>query len=148
MAIIKICEGQPSLAVRIVTPGCNGSQLVDYKQIRLVIVAPPRTPCEFPLSPQEFSGCWPAHDVQKWNDSFILPETQPLLIYPAFEVNDDGDIVFLFDSKLWERKGRYIGLVEFLDGTKILELDLDICSQKFVADRISTQSVPCGGDQP
>jgi len=145
MPIVKICQGQPSLAVRLVTAGCDGSQLVDYKQIRMVIVAPERTPCERPLSPQCFKGCWPTHDIEKWNNSFILPESRPILIYPAFEVNDEGEIVFLLDSKLWQRQGRYIGRIEFLDGEHITDLDLDICSQRFIADRVSLDTVPCGG---
>ena len=145
MPIVKICQNQPTLAVRITTPGGTGGQLVDWKQVRMVIVPPPRQTWELPLSPQCFKGCWPTHDIEKWNDSFILPETQPLLIYPAFGTNEDGDIVFVLDSQLWKRVGRYIGLIEFNSGEKILELDLDICTTQFIADRVSTESVPCGG---
>lgn len=145
MAIVRICQGQPELAVRLTTSGCNGAQLVDWQQVRLVIVPPPRQTCELPLSPQVFKGCWPTHDIESWNNSFILPETLPLLIYPAFGTNEDGDIVFALDEQLWKRRGRYIGVIEFINGEKITELDLDICTQQFVADRVSLNSVPCGG---
>lgn len=145
MAIVRICQGQPELAVRLTTAGCNGAQLVDWKQVRLLIVPPARTTCELPLSPQCFKGCWPTHDIEKWNASFSLPESQPLLIYPAFGTNEDGDIVFVLDEQLWKRRGRYIGLIEFINGEKITELDLDICTQPFVADRVSLNSLPCGG---
>jgi len=145
MAIVRICQGQPELAVRLTTAGCNGAQLVDWQQVRLLIVPPPRTTCELPLSPQVFKGCWPAHDIEKWNNSFILPENQPLLIYPAFGTNEDGEIVFVLDEQLWKRRGRYIGVIEFTNGEKITELDLDICTQQFVADRVSLNSLPCGG---
>ena len=145
MPIVKICQNQPTLAVRITTPGCNGGQLVDYKQVRLVISAPERTTCEPLLSPQCFKGCFPGHDVDRWNDSFISPDQLPLLIYPAFGINDDGDIVFILDSQLWKRVGRYVGSVEFNDGQKILELDLDICTTQFIADKISTDNIPCRG---
>ena len=145
MPIVKICQNQPTLAVRITTPGCNGGQLVDWKQVRMVIVPPPRQTCELPLSPQCFKGCWPTHDVEKWNDSFILPETLPLLIYPAFGLNEEGEVEFVLDSQLWKRVGRYIGSIESISGEKILTLDLDICTQQFIADRVSVSSVPCGG---
>lgn len=145
MPIVKICQNQPTLAVRITTPGCNGGQLVDYKQVRLVISAPERTTCEPLLSPQCFKGCWFGHDLKKWEDSFIPPDQLPLLIYPAFGTNDDGDIVFILDSQLWKRVGRYVGSVEFNDGQKILELDLDICTTQFIADKISTDNIPCRG---
>ena len=145
MPIVKICQNQPTLAVRITTPGCNGGQLVDYKHVRLVISAPERTTHEPLLSPQCFKGCWFGHDLKKWEDSFIPPDQLPLLIYPAFGTNDDGDIVFILDSQLWKRVGRYVGSVEFNDGRKILELDLDICTTQFIADKISTDNIPCRG---
>ena len=145
MPIVKICQNQPTLAVRITTPGCNGGQLVDYKQVRLVISAPELTTHEPLLSPLCFSGRWFGHDLKKWEDSFIPPDQLPLLIYPAFGTNDDGDIVFILDSQLWKRVGRYVGSVEFNDGQKILELDLDICTTQFIADKISTDNIPCRG---
>lgn len=144
MPIVRVCQGQPELAVRLVTPGCDGAQLIDWRQVRLVIAPPERQTCETPLSPQVFKGCWPGHDTEKWNDSFALPETQPLIIYPAFAVNEDGDIVFILDSQIWQRRGRYVGIIEFNNGEKITELDLDISSLQFIADRVSTRSTPCG----
>lgn len=145
MPIVKICQGQPSLAVRIVTPGCNGGQVIDYKQLRLVIMSPPAKRCELPLSPQHFSGFYPTHDVDKWNESFILPEEEPLLIYPAFDVNDNGDIVFRLDRQMWCRRGRYVGVIETIDGRKLVELDLDISTQQYIADTVTVNSYSCGG---
>lgn len=144
MPIVKICQGQPELRVRITTTGDNGAQLVDYKHLRLVISAPCEPRSELPLSPQEFKGCWPGHDTAKWNSSFELPERRPLLIYPAFDTDENGDIVFRLDSQIWNRLGRYIGTVETTSGQKILALDLDICSNMFIPDRISVVSTSCG----
>lgn len=144
MPIVKICQGQPQLAVRIVTAGADGMQLVDYKKLRLLIVPYPVARQELPLSPQHFEGFWPSHDVEKWNESFILPEEEPLLIYPAFDVNDEGEIVFRLDRQIWCRRGRYMGIVETIDGQKIVELDLDISSQRFITDRVSVNSYQCG----
>jgi hypothetical protein len=139
MAIIKILRGQPSLAVRLVTQGAPGQQLVDYKNVRLVIMASREPRLEPPLSPQHFSGYWPGHDVESWNDQFVLPEELPLLVYPAFTVNDDGEIVFRFDDKINKRMGRYLGVIELNDGTILTTLDLDICTQIWVADRVTTE---------
>ena len=41
--IVRICRGQPELAVRVVAPGCDGGQLVDWEDIELCIQAPERT---------------------------------------------------------------------------------------------------------
>lgn len=143
MPIIKICQGQPSLAVKITTPGTHGAQLVDYKHLRLVIAPPIEPREELPLSPQHFSGFWPGHDTDKWNNSFILPEEQPLLIYPALYINDDGETVFRLDDQLLGRVGRYVGIIE-LNGQKILELDLDISTQRFILDQVTVYSKTCG----
>lgn len=143
MPIIKICQGQPSLAVKITTPGTHGAQLVDYKHLRLVIAPPIEPREELPLSPQRFSGFWPGHDIDKWNNSFTLPEEQPLLIYPALYVNDDGETVFRLDDQLLGHVGRYVGIIE-LNGQKILELDLDISTQRFILDQVTVYSKTYG----
>lgn len=145
MPIVRIKEGQPEIRVRIVAPGCPGEQLVDWAHLRLVIMPPPSKRCELPLSCQHFSGCFPGHDVEKWNESFVLPEEQPLLIYPAFDTDENGDVVFRLDRQIWERRGRYLGVIETTSGEKLLDLDLDICSQKFIADRVTVGTNSCGG---
>lgn len=144
MPIVKICQGQPELAVRITTPGVHGSQLIDYKHIRLVILPPPEPRCELPLSPQRFKGFWPGHDVERFNASFIRPEEMPLLIYPALKVNDQGETVFRLDDQLWKRTGRYVGSIEFNNGQKIAMLDLDISTQQFILDKVTVNSQTCG----
>lgn len=139
MAIIKIMQGQPELAVRLVSQGSNGQQLIDYKNIRLVVMPPREQRVESLLSVQNFSGFWPGHDVEKWNEQFIPPEELPILVYPAFTVDDEGKIVFRFDSKIHKRRGRYQGIVELNDGTILTTLDLDICNQIWVADLVTAE---------
>ena len=142
--IVRICRGQPELAVRVVAPGCDGGQLVDYEDMELCILAPKCT-CEGPFSKIYFHGCgWWGHDIDRWNEQQVPPEQMPVLVYPAFDVNDNGEIVFKFDSKLWERAGRYVGLIRFKDGTEITRLDLDICTTQFLADKVTVKSYSCG----
>lgn len=141
--IVRICRGQPELAVRVVAPGCDGGQLVDYEDMELCILAPKCT-CEGPFSKIYFHGCgWWGHDIDRWNEQQVPPEEMPVLVYPAFDVNDNGEIVFKFDSKLWERAGRYVGLIRFKDGTEITRLDLDICTTQFLADKVTVKSYSC-----
>ena len=138
--IVRICRGQPELAVRVVAPGCDGGQLVDWEDIELCILAPKCT-CEGPFSKLYFKGCgWWGHDVDRWNEQQVPREEIPVLVYPAFDTDDDGNIVFKFDSKLWQRAGRYVGLIRFKDGTEITRLDLDICTTQFLADKVTVKS--------
>lgn len=138
MAIIKILRGQPSLAVRLVSQGEPGQQMVDYKNVRLVIVAPREQREESLLSVQKFTGFWPGHDTEKWNDQFVPPEETPIIVYPAFTIDEDGKIVFRFDDKIYKRRGRYKGIIELNDGTILTTLDLDVSTQVWVADLITT----------
>ena len=141
--IVRICRGQPELAVRVVAPGCDGGQLVDWEDIELCILAPKCT-CEGPFSKLYFKGCgWWGHDVDRWNEQQVPPEQMPVLVYPAFDTDDDGNIVFKFDSKLWQRAGRYVGLIRFKDGTEITRLDLDICTTQFLAYKVTVKSYSC-----
>lgn len=145
MPITKICQGQPYLSVRISAPGCQGGRLIDYEKIRLVISAPPRTTCEMPLSPQHFTGCWPGHDLEKYERSFNLPEQLPVITYDAFKCSPEGDIVFRLDALLFKvmPPGRYIGSVEFKNGEQITVLDLDLCNDYFVLDRVTVGGMEC-----
>ena len=94
--IVRICRGQPELAVRVVAPGCDGGQLVDYEDMELCILAPKCT-CEGPFSKLYFKGCgWWGHDIDRWNEQQVPPEQMPVLVYPAFDVNDNGEIVLDF----------------------------------------------------
>lgn len=138
--ITRICWGQPELAVRLVQPGCNGGQLIDYEHIRLVITAPA---CPYRLkSEQVFYGCWPSYETP-WSDG-ILPHELPALVYPAFDTNDEGEIVFRFDSHLWKLPpGRYIGSVELNDGRQLAELDIDLCTTPVIIDKTRVTNRAC-----
>lgn len=139
--ITRICMGQAELAIRLVQPGCDGGQLVNYEDVRLVIAAPY---CSHRLkSPQLFRGCWPGFETP-WIDS-PPPHELPALVYPAFETNDEGMTVFRFDDKLWKfPPGRYIGTIEFNNGMVLAKLDIDLCSAPFILDKVTVTSAACG----
>lgn len=141
--IIKIHQGQPWLAVRIVSQGSNQVQVVDWENLRLAIVPPDCTRKDIPLSPIHFSGCWPGHDIERYNNSFILPEDLPTLIYPAFKIDDTGAVVFRLDRKIWSRPGRYEGLVETLQGKPVVILDLDVDTQAYIVESVSVVTEGC-----
>lgn len=138
--IIRICQGQPELALRIVQPGCGGGQLIEYERIRMVIQAPH---CEHRLkSPLVFNGCWPGFNTP-WRDS-PPPHELPALIYPAFDTNEYGETVFRFDDKLYALPpGRYFAFIEFTNGTLITRLDLDLCNSPFLVDTARVTEEPC-----
>ena len=138
--ITRICQGQPELAVRLVQPGCDGGQLIDCNNIRLVISAP-SCPCLL-KSPLLFTGCWPGYDTP-WEDN-VRPDELPALVYPAFDINDKGETVFRFDDKLYKMPpGRYIGSIELNDGRRLAELDIDLCTQPVIIDSVTVTSKTC-----
>lgn len=129
--IINICHDQQELAVRITQPGCSGGQVIDHDLFLLRIQAPH---CPHLLkSPICLTGCWPQHR-EPFFDPNCPPHELPALVYPALKTDEEGRIVFRFDSLLHKLpKGRYIGTIIF-DGTPITELDLDLCSIPFLVD--------------
>lgn len=138
--ITKICYGQSELSIRLVQPGCDGGQVVNWRDVRMVIAAPY---CDHRLkSPQVFRGCWPGFETP-WSDA-VYPHELPALVYPAFETNDEGETVFRFDDKLWRMPpGRYIGTIEFTNGTVLARLDLDLCNSPVIVDRVRVTSAGC-----
>lgn len=142
--IIEICQGQPRLALMITQPGCDGSQLMHWEDTRLVIRAPNCPTCCVLLSPTCFCGCWPGHDVDRWNAHDCPPHEHPILIYDAFNRDDAGRIVFLFDSLLYQRPpGRYLGEVQFKNGRHIVSFEIDLCSRPFILN--DAQTITVGG---
>ena len=137
--IIKICRGQPEIAIRLTPPDCN-STLLASDNLRLIIQAPN---CKYQLkSTLCFRGCWPGFDTP-WRNH-VPPHELPAIIYPSFGTNDDGETVFRFDDKLFKLPpGRYFGFVEFTNGQRITKLDLDLCNTQYLADRVVVSSVPC-----
>lgn len=138
--ITKICYGQSELSIRLVQPGCDGGQVVNWRDVRMVIAAPH---CDHRLkSPQVFRGCWPGFETP-WSDA-VYPHELPALVYTAFETNDEGETVFRFDDKLWRMPpGRYIGTIEFTNGTVLAQLDLDLCNSPVIVDRVRVTSAGC-----
>ncbi len=141
MPIVRICQGQPELAVRLVQPGCDGGQLIDWEHVRLVIKAPH---CPHLLkSPMIFTGCWPGWETP-WTNQ-VLPHELPALVYPAFDTNDDGETVFRFDKNLYTLPpGRYEGRVELSNGALLSVLDIDLCTMPTIIDKVSVTSKGCG----
>lgn len=133
--IVRLCEDTPKLGLRIVEPGCSGRQLMD-RRVELSI-----TPASCP-SPEFKEPYWEDCEL-KWKN--MRPQI-PSLTYPAFEVDDNGYIVFYFDAKLWALPpGRYRGEV-LLDGCCVKTcFDIDLCSRPVIIEEAITIGVkPCG----
>jgi len=127
--------------VRIIQPGCNGGQLINSDDIRLVIQAPD-CGCAG-QSPFIVYGCWPGYDGPI-GEAHIPPHDRPALVYPAFDINDEGDTIFRFDRRLWTMPGgRYIGTIEFNNGDIIDQIDIDLCTIPFLVDRVSITLEVC-----
>lgn len=137
--IIKIRRYQPDIAVRIVEAGC-GNQITDAEQLRLVI-RPPECP-GVKNSPLQFCGCWPGYDVAKECPKI---EEYPSLIYDGFELSDDGEIIFRFDSKFWlYPSGRYWATIEVkADGTQLVCFDIDLETVVYHIDRVTSEQGKC-----
>lgn len=140
MPIIRLCHDTKALTIKLVQPGCNGGQLIDYENLRLVITAPA---CSHRItSPLCFTGCWPGFETP-WTDA-VYPHELPALIYPAFEINDKGETVFRLDSQLRRLPaGRYIGSIELKDGTPLAEIEIDMCNLPALIDTVSVNDPTC-----
>lgn len=147
---IEICHGQRELAVKIVQPGCEGSQLLDL-DLKLVISAPV-CPAHIMKSPQHWVGCF-VHPAPELLVSTI-PHELPPVVYPAFRIDLEGRVVFYLDDLLFSRpKGRYIGRIVLprhlqetaYDGECLVELDIDLCTKPWIVSEVAINSVqPCG----
>lgn len=133
--IVRLCEDTPKLGLRIVQPGCSGKQLMD-RHVDLVI-----TPASCP-SPDYKEPYWEDCEL-KWRD--MRPEI-PALTYPAFEVDDDGNVVFYFDFRLWSLPpGRYRGQVMLGGSCAQTCFDIDLCNRPVIIDRaVAVDTPPCG----
>jgi hypothetical protein len=126
--IIPIDQGQSELKVALTRPG-TGDQLVSKELIRLVIKPPPKERFA-QLSPIVRKGDWgyplPLEDYPPNRDAW------PLLIYPAFDIDDDGAIIFRLDRRFWQRPcGRYIGDVMVGD-YKAVSFELDLNPHRYL----------------
>lgn len=143
MSIVKIRQGQPELRISLVSSGCDGVQLVAVEDIRLVITSPV-CECGNLVSPIinigcRLPGCYP---YPSWGfRPRCSPHEEGVIVYPAWERSDDGEVVFRFDRLLWDRpSGRYVGRIEFRNGRLITELDIDLSSERFFIDKIVVNS--------
>jgi hypothetical protein len=126
--IIKIYRGQPELKVTVVSDG----RLVDLAEIRLVINAPHQSLWN-QLSPIVIQGPWAYPPVRPYPPE---PCLLPTIIYPAFEIDADGAIVFRLDNHLWSRQpGRYIGRV-MVKSYEAVTIDLDLEPLTWIPSKI------------
>jgi hypothetical protein len=125
--IIKIARGQPELKVTVVQPG-QGGRLPSVEGVRLVVCPPP--PSGFAqLSPIVRLGEWGYPPVEDYPPR---PHELPAIVYPAFEIDAEGAIVFRLDSHLWSRpSGRYLGRV-MVGCHEAATLDIDLEPMRYI----------------
>lgn len=143
MMLIRICDNQPKLALRIVQTGCTGGQLLDLGVMLDIYPAS----CPHPLySPQIWCGCFVDNRVPVSGCCDVPLQPPPTLTYPAFALDEEGRIVFYFDKKLWSMpSGRYHASVRFERGDCIAEFDIDLCCRPAVIDQAAvTDAKSCG----
>lgn len=133
--IVRLCEDTPKLALRIVQPGCHGRQLMDTGvEITISPVC-----CDRPSERIEQDECLNIIAVHK--------KEIPSLTYPAFELDDEGRIVFYFDAKLWALPpGRYHAHVSIGGCCDKTRIDIDLCNRPTIIDQVAvTEVAACGG---
>lgn len=139
--IVRLPCGQYELAIRIVTPGCFGRQIVGTEGLYLMIRDVDCGECG--LTTLHFEGCWAGHETPV--TYYGCAPDRPALVYPAFDVTDDGEVLFRFDDRLSELpRGRYIGDIKLADGTCIRSLDIDLCSTTALISRVTLPVSVCG----
>lgn len=137
MRIVRLCEDTPKLALKIVQPGCDGRQLMD---MRVEIQISP-VQCEQPQERIVLDACLNVVDVVK--------RQIPTLTYPAFELDDEGRIVFYFDKRLWSQPpGRYHARVLIGGCCDKTHIDIDLCNRPVIIEQVAVTSVAgCGDNQ-
>lgn len=132
--IVRICEDTPKLHLRVSQPGCDGAQLLGMVEL---IIQPPA--CEqHERVHYEWDGCG--------YQPVVLPPDIPTLRYPAFEIDDDGRVVFYFDKKLWSLpNGRYNATVVVEGCCNNLTFGIDLCNRPLEIDQVAvTPATTCG----
>lgn len=134
--IVKLCEDTPKLALSIVQPGCNGRELLDTNiELRITKKSCPLGPVQEVVEDNcSVTTVWVEHAV-------------PAVIYPAFDLDEDGRVEFYFDDKLWNMpSGRYEGevLIGGL-GTGAI-IDIDLCNSPLVIASASVKPALVCGD--
>lgn len=141
---VDICEETPKIRIKLGTPGCLGKQVTCgniWMEIHNSLC------CEYPYYPLPFQCCTPCGGYYEWPMGFdFIRENhkETRLTYKALEIDDDGNVVFYFDHALFENPaGRYIGSL-FLNGCKLRDLQINLCTIPIAVEQISTDSVrPC-----
>lgn len=135
--IIRLCEDTPKLALKIVQPGCDGKQLMDLG-VEIQISA---AHCHIPQDRVVVDICLNIIDV-------VRPQI-PTLVYPAFELDDDGRIVFYFDKRLWvQPPGRYHARVLIGGYCDKTHIDIDLCNRPIIIEQVAVISATgCGDNQ-
>lgn len=131
--IIRICQDTPKLALKIVQAGCDGLQLMD-DTIELELWKRHCEPC---LRTEHFyDDCGIRRERQ------IMDET--IIVYPAFDIDADGRVVFYFDDNLWNSgDGRYAATIKIAGHTRLC-FDLEVCMKPLmIEEAVLTSSTGC-----
>jgi hypothetical protein len=119
--IVYLTQGVTRIAFRLKTYG-NQSQLADWRGLQLLILpGEAGCPCGEGGSPWYFYGCWfrgrTGEDVANFRPDI------PAICYNAFEVDDEGQVVFRLDDRLYDLPpGRYTGILRIAPKIKPLNL--------------------------
>lgn len=134
--IVKLCADNPKLALRLVQPGCSGKQLL-YQGITIEL---------------RKSRCGTGEKYRYVSDgcairTIIIPPPPPIC-YPAFELDDDGRVVFYFDDKLFNQpSGRYWATILINNKCSGIEFDIDLCCDKLIIDQYAQTDAPYGDEE-
>lgn len=125
--IVKIKYGQPQIRVRL---SDDAEPPGSFKKFILSIKPISELPCDFMLpSKWIVEGCWPEYEGPR----HTCHPSPPSLMYPAFDQDCDGNVIFLLDDKLRALPtGRYDGEITTTDGRIIGSLDIDIIDTPYI----------------
>jgi len=135
--IIPIHYHQPEIRLRLT------GQPMDRDHVRLVIRRDGQDK-PYLWSRITFEGFWPGHDLEAEEQRKEEGRRLPDLVYPCFDISDEGDLVFRFDDLLWRRPaGRYVGLVEGPGGL-LAKLDIDLGGGPAELVQVEVEELGCG----
>jgi hypothetical protein len=139
--ILKIYQGQTELKINLVEPGKYGRKLASTEGVRLVIVPPEKSPYEN-VSKIIRRGEWryplPVEDYPCDYTVF------PTLVYPCFDIDSEGALIFRLDKHLFKRPcGRYIAKV-WIGPYEAARIDMDLMPHNYIVQSIEKHETQGG----
>ena len=138
--IIDLGPDTPRLKLKLMSPGCNGGQIITHASMYIT-----RVKCEeeLPTSLPPMYLCGGCDNKMEIPPITTPQPVIPTLLYESIGVDENGFTEFYFDDKLFESpSGRYTACVK-VDGCDVMDFDINLGCDLQIAE-ITVVRSRCG----